>query len=288
MIGWLFGGVVKQLEVAAKNVVQESSQEINNLFEQKLYPLADKLDYVSKQRIQETEKLESQTKADIEQLLNTANEKVKNNLEQIDKLRQKLVIDLQETTSKTDFYLENRLNQMSLAVMEAISGIDNSLARVDTLEHKLFQDASQIVDKIDEAIDGKLEFIRNELKKLLAHTLPNPLDKCRQRLSITWKLGSMLSDIELYELSECYELSKLNENTLIDDVLKIYGQLQQNASMMAALVKNSPELRHRAIQDWLKYGLLCEFWRSTMKSYDAKDKLSLEPNYAQQLLTGNQ
>ena len=53
----------------------------------------------------------------------------------------------------------------------------------------------------------------------------------------------MLCHIELYELSECYELSKLNENTPIDEVLKIYGQPQQNSAMMAALVKKIPELR---------------------------------------------
>jgi hypothetical protein len=49
--------------------------------------------------------------------------------------------------------------------MEAIAGVDSSLQRVENLENQLFADASQLIDKIDEAIDGKLEFIRNELKK---------------------------------------------------------------------------------------------------------------------------
>ena len=94
----------------------------------------------------------------------------------------------------------------------------------------------------------------------------------------------MLSDWELYELSECYELSKLNENTPIDEVLKTYGQLQLNAARMAALVKNAPELKRRAIEDWLKYGVLCEFWRDMIKSYDSSSPILLEGQMPQRRL----
>ncbi|MEH2216843.1 MAG: hypothetical protein V7K72_06835 [Nostoc sp.] len=293
MMGWLFGGLVKQFESAAKEVVKESSKEIANLFDNKLYPLADKLDYIAQESInhaiEKTEELESKVKNDIKHLLNTADDKVKHHLEKIDKIRQKALV---ETINKTNFYLENRINQMSLAVMQAISlsqnSIEQSLERIEYLENKLFQDANQIVDKISELIDGKLELIRNELKKYLVHGLPSPLDKCRQRLKIAWKPGGLFSDIELYELSECYELSRLDEKTSIDEVLKIYGQLQQNAAMMAALVRNSPELKNRAIQDWIKYGLLCKFWRSIMNSYDFKNNVMLEDNSPQILLIDTQ
>ncbi|MCW5317143.1 hypothetical protein GTQ43_26025 [Nostoc sp. KVJ3] len=263
------------------------------MFDDKLYPLADKLDYITQESInhavEKTEKLESKVKADIEHLLNTADEKVKYHLEKIDKIREQA---LTETISKTNFYLENRINQMSLAVMEAISlsqsSLEHSLERIEYLESKLFQDANQVVDKISELIDGKLELIRNELKKYLVHSLPSPLDKCRQRLKIAWKPGGLFSDIELYELSECYELSKLDEKTSIDEVLKIYGQLQQNAAMMAALVRNSPELKNRAIQDWIKYGLLCKFWRSIINNYDFKNNVILEDKSSQVLLIDHQ
>jgi ElaB/YqjD/DUF883 family membrane-anchored ribosome-binding protein len=181
MIGWLFGGIVREFERSAKDIIKNSRQELDQFFDHKVKPLADQLDYVSQQRIQEIEALETQTKADIEKLLNHADEKVKSNLEEINRLREQVIKDSQQTISQTNFYLENRINQISLAVMEAISGVDSSLQRVEKLENQLFQDASKIVDKIDEAIDGKLEFIRNELKKHLRHTLPNPFDKCKLR-----------------------------------------------------------------------------------------------------------
>lgn len=113
MLGWVFGGFVKKIERAAKEVsrdfVNQSSNEIAYLFDTKLYPLADKLDYLAqeriKQAIEESEKLESQVKADIESLLNVADEKVRRNLEQIDEVRETAIRDLRETIGQTDFYL---------------------------------------------------------------------------------------------------------------------------------------------------------------------------------------
>ena len=109
---------------------------------------------------------------------------------------------------------------------------------------------------------------------------------CRQQLGIGWKFGGSISDMQLYKLNQCYELSKLNKNTSIDQVLETYGQLQHNAAMMAALVRKSPELRRRAIEDWMKYGLLCEFWRSTIADYTQQEQLKLQASYSQQILKG--
>lgn len=282
MMGWLFGDVVKQFE----RVIGKGSQEVSKLFDEEIKPLADKLDYLSKQRIKEVEALETQTKADIENLLNTADDKIKGNIEEINSLREQLIKDSQQIISQTNFYLENRINQLSLAVMEAISSLDSSLQRVENLENQLFQDANQLIDKIDDITTGTTESINIQLKKRLDHALPSPFDKCRQRLGISWKFGGSISDIELYQLSECYELSKLNENTSIDDVLKIYGQLQHNAAMMTALVRKSPELRRRTIEDWIKYGILCEFWRNTIADYNKQDKLRLEGSDSELKLTG--
>lgn len=306
MLGWVFGDLVKKLERAARNVsqdlVKDAGQEIEHLIEEQLYPLADKLDYMAEKRIEQSIDAGKGFKADIEDLLNDADGKARQALEQIENVREEALNDLRETIGKTDMYLENRIDQISLMVMQSLKFAQDigteftpeafnqrlvkpTLAEINLLEHNLFQDANQLVDKINGILDEKLELIRNELKKHFAHALPGPFDKCRHRLKIAWKPGAMLSDIELYELSECYELSKLKENTSIDDVLKTYGQLQLNAARMVALVKNAPELKRRAIQDWLKYGVLCEFWRDTRKSYDPTAPLLLEHQLPQGLFT---
>ncbi|OUL21757.1 hypothetical protein BV378_26060 [Nostoc sp. RF31YmG] len=172
------------------------------------------------------------------------------------------------------------------ALSQTEVSIQKIIAEINILEDKFFQDANQLVDKIDIIIERNIEAIRNEFKKYTAHAIPNPFDKCRQRLNIGMKSGAMLSDVELYELSECYKLSKLSENSSIDDVLKTYGQLQLNAARMAALVNRSPELKRRAVEDWLKYGLLCEFWRKTMINYAHTENSLLEPEQSQKFLAG--
>ncbi|BAY24053.1 GUN4 domain-containing protein [Calothrix sp. NIES-2100] len=293
MLGWIFGGFVKKLERSAKKVsrdfVKSSSKEINDLFDKQVYPLADKIDYIAKKRIQQTEKLEAQFIADIETLINNAEQKIQKNLQEINEIRESAIRDVRQTVGEVDAYLENRINQISLTVMRALSQTEEItqiiFEQVNILEEKLFQDTNYLIDKINEDIDGKLELISNELKKHLAHALPNPLDKCRQRLNIGLKPGAMLSDVELYQLTECYELSKLNENTSIDEVINIYGQLQLNAARMAALVKKSPVLKRRAMEDWLRYGLLCEFWSNTMENYAHTENYLLEPQQPQKFLT---
>lgn len=310
MVGWIFGDLVNKLERAARNVsqdlVKDTGQEIERLINEQLSPLAAQLDYIAQKRINQSidasKELKDEFKADIEFLLTNADGKAKQALEKISQVREEAIRDLRETIGQTDTYLENRINQITLVVMSALNIaqeigseftpeafnqrlVEPTLAEINLLKNKLFQDANHLVDKIDEVLEGKLELIRNELKKHLAHALPGPFDKCRQRLKLAWLPGARLSDIALYELSECYELSKLNENTPIDEVLKIYGQLQLNAARMAALVKSAPELKRRAIQDWLKYGVLCEFWRDTMKSYDSTAPLVLKQYLPQRLLT---
>lgn len=310
MLGWIFGGLVKKLERAAREVSQDllkdAGREIGCLIDEQLYPLADKLDYMAQKRIKQSisaaGEVKDEFKADIEDLLHNTDSKIKHTLDKIEQVREEAIRDLRKTIGQTDTYLENRIDQISLVVMQALKFaqdvgseftpeaftkklIEPVLVEVNILEEKLFQDANQLVDKINEDMDEKLELIRNELKKYLAHALPGPFDKCRQRLEIAWKPGAMLSDVELYELSECYEISKLNENTPIDEVTKIYGQLQLNAARMAALVKKSPELKRRAVQDWLQYGVLCKIWRDTIKSYDSRDPLILEQHKQQKFLT---
>lgn len=293
MLGFVFSGLVKKLKRAASDVsddfVKSAGQELSYFFDDKLDPLADKLDYIAQKRIEqskvEIEKLETKIKADIEFLLNNVDEKASKQIEQINRVRELVIADLKLTIGQTDAYLENRINQMSLVVIKALSLTEEitktTLSEINNLEYQLFQDANGLVDKfidgIDEVLEGKIEQIRNELKKNLAHPLPNPFDKCKQRLKIQWKFGSKISDIELYELNECYELSKLNEKTAIDQVLKVYGQLQLNAARMAALARNAPELKKRAIEDWIEYGVLCEFWRNTIEDYAFTETLLLEP-----------
>lgn len=313
---YIFGNLVKKSERAAKRIVKSTGKEvekiIENLFDENLNPLADKFDHlakkriaqvgsVSKQMIQDLSTLKDEFKTDIEQILKDVDETYKENLrvtfDEINRARAEAIHHLREelgeTTEQVDKCLEARINQISLTLMQALKQIQvisdkftpdevrekfakPTLEQLAAIEDKIFLDAEQIINKIDEIITGTIQEIRNLLNSILVHALPNPLDKCRQRLNIAWKSGLSLSDIEIYELTECIELSKLNENLAIDEVIKIYSQLELNAARMTALARNTKELRKRAIQDWIKYGMLCEFWRSAIAEYSVAESRLLE------------
>lgn len=322
MLGNIFGGFTKNIERSLKNnsdyFAKTNRKELSKLFDNKIFPLANRLDYITRQRVDQAldglEKLEYKTVSDIEALLNKADNKLNTNINQINDIRLDTIKDLQSLLETADSFAENRINQISLTIMQGIYLIEsitsNAFAEVSNLEDKvvydinqiinqldnkfnilekkIFKDADYLVDKLirsmDEVIEGNIELVRSELKRNLLHVLPNPFDKCRQLLKLGMKPGAALSDIELYELSECYSYSKLNENVSVDEILKIYGQLQLNAARMAALVRNAPELKRRAIEDWMEYGLLCDFWRRTVENYSSDTPFEL-PQTNKDLLT---
>ncbi len=322
MLGLVFGGLVRKLEGAATNVshsaIAAAGEEVDKFFGEKLYPLAGEFDYMVQRRLEQVGELSEKTagniselkdefKDDIEGLLSEVDEKYRDDLrltfERIDESRIQAIADLRATLGEIDSSLEHQIDQISRVLIEVLKGarklgdrltpeaftkelVDPALKNLEALEEKILIDAEKIIDRIDEVVTKTNEELKNNfLKRLLAHALPNPFDECRRRLKIAGKIGPSLSDIELYELTECHELSKLNENTPIDEILKTYEELQLNAAKMAAIAKQVPSRKRRAVRDWIKYGVLCEFWRDAIKTYDPAEPLLLEPQIAQNLLT---
>lgn len=221
---YIFGNLVKKSERAAKKIVKSAGKEVEevleHLFDDNLNPLADKLDYiakkriaqvgnVSKQTVQDLSILKNELKADIDNLLSDVNEIYKENLEltfdEINRARAEAIHALREqlgeTTEQVDKCLEARINQIALVLMQSLKQVQlisdkfspdevreklakPTLEELAAIEEKIYLDAEQIISKIDEIITGTLEEIRNLLKSILVHTLPNPLDKCRRRLNI--------------------------------------------------------------------------------------------------------
>jgi hypothetical protein len=283
MLGWIFGGLVKKLERSAKKVerdfVDRSAKKLNKLANNIDYMVAKRTDKVTAK----IEKLETKTVNYIENIINKADQKVKENLQEIDRIREETIKEVNKTIKQTDAYIENRINQISLVVMESIVEAKGLIRDVELLENKIFNDASFLIDQIEEIVDKTLEQVRGELRRHSAELIPNPFDPCRQKLGLGLKLGFQLSDIEYYRLIECYELTKLTPTTPVQTIIETYGQLQLNAARMVALTRKAPELRKFAVEDWLKYGVLCQFWSNTIKIYDSTE-LEIESSPSQQQL----
>lgn len=233
-------------------------------------------------------------------LIDKIDRKYKENLtltfKEINQARTKAISDLRALTGEIDAALENRIDQISLLVTEALTQVvqiavqftpdaymtklvEPTFKKLNEFESQLFDDLDRRIDRIfaeaesfrervDEMLMGSIAEIRNDFfKRRQVYAMPNLLDKCRQNLNIASKPGAALTDIELYRLMECHELAKLNETTPIQRIIETYGQLQLNAIRMAAIARKAPALRKQAIKDWVKYGMLCEFWENVEKSY---------------------
>ncbi|MDY7024212.1 MAG: hypothetical protein SWJ54_23155, partial [Cyanobacteriota bacterium] len=249
--------------------------------------VAHNLDYLVARRTGEVcsrvEKLESKTVKDIEKIIDKAEVKAKENLQEIDRIRKETIEEVNNTLEQTDAYIENRINQISLVVMQSLNSANDVIRNIESLEAQIFNDANFLIDQIEEIVDKTLEQVRGELRRHSAELIPNPFDPCRQKLGLGLKPGFQLSDIEFYRLVECSELAKLTPETPVQTIIETYAQLQLNAARMVALTRKAPEFRKLAVQDWLKYGVLCQFWSNTIRIYDSTD-VQMESSPSQQQL----
>ncbi len=233
-------------------------------------------------------------------LINKVDKKYKENLsltfDEINRAREEAIVGLRTITSQVDQSLENRINQISLIIMKTLTEfieiaeeftpdafrtrlVEPALKEINNLKAEFFKDLDKKIDKffdradkfrdqVDQMLMGTLEEVRNDLiRRREVHAIPNPLDPCRKKLNISSKRGIELSDIELYRLIECHELAKVNENTPLEQIIETYAQLQLNAIRMASLSRKAPQLREIVIRDWVKYGMLCEFWKVLNHEY---------------------
>lgn len=200
---------------------------IDELFKNHLYPFANHVEYIAMRLIKNGESV--------------ANQIIRDSIEEVSNL----VEDLFKTAQ---------------AGIDAFKDLAESILKeIERLETKFFQDANALIDRIEAVVIG--ESTRWELKiKKLRHCLPAPWDQCKQQLKIHWKSGLDLSDLEIYRLMECYELSKLNESTPVEQIIEIYAQLQHKSVLMKHFARGAPAFQQIFIKDWFKYGQLCDFW----------------------------
>lgn len=201
---------------------------IDELFKNHLYPFANHVEYIAARLIEKGESIATRI--------------IEDSIEQVSNLVE-------------DFF---KKAQAEIDVLEDLFKF--IFKEIERLETRFFQDTNALIDRIEEIIIG--ESAKWELKiKKLRHFIPAPWDQCKQQLNIHWKSGLDLSDLEIYRLMECYELSKLNENTPIKKISETYAQLQYNAVLMKHLARGAPAFQQIFIKDWFKYGQLHDFWQ---------------------------
>jgi hypothetical protein len=121
-----------------------------------------------------------------------------------------------------------------------------------------------VVEKVDCSVEGFASSIRNDLVfRLGANAFPNPLDQCRQQLKVGLKPGILLSDSELYLLTECHTFSSFSPETEVKMMLWKIAELQVMVTKLRCVARKSGlanemytekyfelEAQHSQIKNW--------------------------------------
>jgi hypothetical protein len=261
----------------AEPIKEEFNEAVDRLFDEKLNPFADKIDYIAQKRIKQSQDaakdvvthtvnnffdLKNQVKEDVENLISNVDEKYKDNLrltfEEINQARAEAILGLRAMIGDVDTSLENRINQVSIIIMTALKEakeisdnftpgafreelVEPTFDRIDKLEARFFQDLNGVLDKLAGIADTTIDNARDKLLGLLLDGWIK--EPCRTKIGqggLLPKPVASLDDMELYRYLECIELEQ------IDGHIKANSSIQLIVDSYIQLQINAARMHIRA------------------------------------------
>lgn len=255
----------------AEPIKQEFNEAMDDLFSNKLNPLADKFDYIAQKRISQSQDavkdvvkntvsqfsdLKDEVKDDVDNLINSVDEKYKDNLKltftEINQARAEAILGLRAMIGDVDTSLENRINQVSITMMTALRDakqmsdkftpeafrkklLDPAFDRIDDLEKDFFQDLNGLLDKLTGMSDAAIEDTKKKFFGILEGFVEEP---CKTSIGVEGlgKLRVNLDDMQRYRYEECLKLEDIqkfiNTNNSVNLIRDSYIQLEINAARM--------------------------------------------------------
>ncbi|MUG95132.1 hypothetical protein F7734_23325 [Scytonema sp. UIC 10036] len=231
----------------AQPIKEEFNEAVDHLFNEKLNPFADKVDYIAQKRIAQSQDaakdvvthtvqnfsdLKNQVKGDVDELIANVDDLYKENLrltfEEINQARAEAILGLRAMIGDIDTSLEERINQISITIMASLKEakeisdrftpgafrrelVEPTFDRIDKLETKFFQDLNGVLDKLAGIADTTISNARDKLLGLVLDGLVK--EPCRTRVGLGGllpKLVASLDDMELYRYLECVELEQID------------------------------------------------------------------------------
>lgn len=168
------------------------------------------------------------------------------------------------------FKLERKINELIDKFFDNLSEliqdiktnlVDPIVDSVFALEEKIFEDINQVIDKIFDFFTGTVQQFKDDLF-VIFNPLPNPFDPCRRQLDIALTPTGRLTHIDLFNLFECRQLRRLDDdNTVVKEIQEVYAMLQLQSFRLTCLGRGSPAFQEIYMRKWLKYGQLFELWQ---------------------------
>lgn len=237
-----------------------------------------------------------------DRILDNIDAKYKDNLKltfnEIQKIRQALVDDINSTIGTVNRMIEDRINQIFKSVLELLQKatelveqvfssaeelidkfhtdmIKPIFDRLDGIETQFFQDVNMLLTRLfDERsrtfIEAR-EYI-DKLRKIISDPLLlfDPIARqCREETAGMGGPFAFLEDDEVYEVNKCLRQRRLAEDieiSTIADFGRIYAALQYEAFLfmvMHSVVSGLPGIdgtRNRYTKEWTDFDQLCRIW----------------------------
>lgn len=287
----------KSLRGSASGIAAEFGAEgratIDHLFINHVDPLANEIDIMVTNRIDqgadkamevveataaELDTLKDELRSDIEALVANVDDRIKDNvrffLDKIAKAFTETIIAVRITIADIDTRLESRIKQFALLVMEVLATLDavvqHAFDRLDELERQLAKDLNEIWQKIDRTVLGAqawADLLRQrvtDFPKTTLGVLTRPqLKDCFDENSIPIQVGTSLAEDEIYALTKCMRLKDMErqiEEIRVDDILRNYGFLQGQAWDWLTMNRGITSQEEIYARDYLYFGAKARIW----------------------------
>lgn len=276
------GTLIDGIDIKVKNLIVESGKEVNKVLDHG----TDKF-----------KELENQLNDHVNGIINSVDAKyhvaMRETFKELNTARAEAIVGIRAVIADTDSRLENRINQVTLATMQALTKVDEIsknftpgkfrtdlvdplMQQLTSLEQDIFNQLNKLIEKAACTAIGSIELINEMLNKTLEGI---PLIKKNQCASCGWmakchvccdrvKMAEKGSptDFEKYRLRQCYTVVKLENMSATEPVQNVrdaYGDLHILARLFycSGMAIQSEPMMEEALSDAVEYHELWKLWK---------------------------
>lgn len=221
-------GIRSKAESLVGPVKEAFIEATNILFDEKIGPLIDKVDRISKARLVEIEGLVKETEAGILNVIETA------------------AAEAQKTTHQTVQEIRKDI-------------IDSTFTQVNQTVDLINTKARDLIQNIDCRIDGSVSKFQEWVKHTIVF-VPRPFNDCYTRRGFVFTTPSGTDYFNHYLINQCMYEKDLDKSTTIEEIKNQYARLSLLARRFACIVRDAGPAEAEIYADADRYSQSYALW----------------------------
>ncbi|WP_085043905.1 hypothetical protein [Ensifer aridi] len=221
-------GIRSKAESLVGPVKEAFIEATNVLFDEKIGPLIDKVDRISKARLQEVDALVKETEAGILNVIETA------------------AAEAQNTTHQTVQEIRKDI-------------IDNTFAQVNQTIDLINTKAADLIRNIDCRINGSVAEYQEWIQNTLVF-VPKPFNDCYTKRGFVFTTPSGTDYFNHYLINQCMIEKELDESTTVEEIKNQYARLSILARRFSCIVRDAGPAEAEIYDDADRYSQSYALW----------------------------